>query len=125
MRSPRAYLLLEVTIAASITAVSLLALLLLLGDASTKSTITAHDETAQELVMQGIERARMKGYAGVATLAPALVPGLMGKYTRGTTVTTGTETLFGAQAINFKDATVTVTEGLPVRTHTAVLRLYE
>lgn len=126
-RRRRGYLLIEVTVAAAITAVALVALLGQAGDGLALSTTAARDLTAQGLVNRGLEEARSLGFTGVVAKSAAVVPGVNGEYKRTVTVTPGTANLFGATTSNYKDVTVTITRpgrGQPITSEGRV-RLYE
>lgn len=103
-RSPRGYLLLEVMIAAAITATMLGTVMYQLEYAQTKTLRTEREQLAQMLVVQRVEQARAYGFAALnsttsppygttqgaattETITSATVPGLTGIYTRRTWVT--------------------------------------
>jgi hypothetical protein len=128
LRARRGYLLLEVTIAGAIAALAVASLLTLLGETRAQSIAVARDGTARGIVARDIERARAKGFIGVAAIAPAVVTGVTGRYIAETQVVTGSEVLFNAQTSDFKDVTVVVTHPINDGTTTseqATVRLYE
>jgi Tfp pilus assembly protein PilV len=126
-RRRRGYILIEVTIAAAITAVALVALLGQAGEGLVMSSTAARDLTAQGLVNQGLEEIRALGFTGVATKTPAVVVGMNGEYTRGVAVTPNSEILFGTTSSNYKDVTVTVTRKVGGQTlrYEGRVRVYE
>lgn len=124
---PRGYMLLEAMMAGSMTAIAVLGVMTLLADGRVRSIGAARTATAQELVSQQLEAARVLGFAGAAASPPAVVPGLAGKYTREVVVVGGADTLVGSESSNYKDVTVSVTfnDGAVTRTRQATVRLYE
>lgn len=114
-------------IAGSLTAGILLVLIGLLTEARVQSIRAAREVTAQELVMQGIDEARLRGYLGSSAAPQAVVADLHGEYLREIIVSGGTETLFPPDNTNYKDVTVRVTFGGvgSTRVTEATVRLYE
>lgn len=124
----RGYLLMEVMIAGAITAVALGGLLTMAGNNLATSTLSARDLTAQGLVQRAVEQVRMKGYLAVTSESATTVSTEAGTYTRTIAVKTGSETIFGGIASNFKDVAVTVTfapGSAKPHTTTTTVRLYE
>ncbi|MDP2345257.1 MAG: hypothetical protein Q8O67_30210 [Deltaproteobacteria bacterium] len=134
-QQPRAYLLLEAAMGGAMVAVIVGSILTSLSQARTLSIVMGRDQTASQLVVEKLEERRALGFALVTAQTAAVVPDVVGKYTRTTTVATCTETI-PAPGINLncKDITVTVSYttsnnaklgASTTRVSQAVARVYE
>lgn len=110
-RSPRAraYLLLEAAMGGVMVAAILGGILTSLSQARTMSIILGRDQIASELVVEKLEERRALGYTNVTAEAAATVTGVVGAYTRTTTVVDCVETLPAPGTdTNCRDVTVSV-----------------
>ena len=106
-KDPRWWLLVEVAVGGVMASVIIGALLVNTGAAMDRTTFASRQMTAGMLAQQAIEESRAAG-TGLTSSGDIGVPGgLSGRYTRTRTETSGSTTI-GANVINFKAVSVTV-----------------